>query len=289
MPLLTIDDLLAQRPRDEGIKDLATKLSGMYEEFLDEEEGDARERPPGIHASEISGCPRKAVYSLDGTEKREKRDTHMSMRVWKRRFKIGHKVHDMFQADFERMAHAKGLLKHPKLAAGYTIEFVKEVSIDPTKGMFYASKWEIYSHCDGIFVIKDAEGNPLVRVALEIKTMSPDDFDKTNKPKPEHIEQAHVYMACIDVPFAWFLYYNKANQNYTGSDNENFFVTFDPKIWADLEARFETFHTHASLKTLPPREEGIVCEFCPYAWTCEPPRFSKRQGFHQPHSRMVKT
>src|ERR1700761_2057645 len=184
MPLLTIADLLAKRPEDEGLQYVAQRLSDLYEEFLDNEEGDARERPPGIHASEISGCPRKAVYSLDGTEKQEKNDTHMSMRVWKRRFKIGHKVHDMFQADFERMAKSKGLLKHPKLKGGYKIDFIKEFPIDPTKGMYYASKWEIYSHCDGIFVIKDNEDNPLIRVALEIKTMSPDDFEKTNKPKP---------------------------------------------------------------------------------------------------------
>jgi CRISPR/Cas system-associated exonuclease Cas4 (RecB family) len=285
MALLTIADLLAKRSLDTQYKDLAQALNGMYEEFLDNEEGDARERPPGLHASEISGCPRKAVYTLSNTEKREKTETHMSMRVWKRRFKIGHKVHDMFQEDFERMARAKGL--HQFLQRGYRIAFKKEVTVNPTKGMYYASKWDIYSHCDGVFVIYDHEDNALVRVALEIKTMSPDDFEKTNKPKPEHIEQAHVYMACIDVPFAWFLYYNKGNQNYTGSDNPSFFVTFDEKLWATLEARFEMFHMHAAMRTLPDREEGIVCEFCPYAHTCKPKYLARKQGFHMPNPKMM--
>lgn len=286
MALLTIDDLKANRPLDKQYADLATQLSAIYEEFLENEEGDARERPPGLHASEISGCPRKAVYSLCGTEKREKTETLMSKRVWRRRFAIGHKIHDMFQADFERMARKSGLHEH--LGKGYTIEFTKEVGINPTKGMYYSSKWDIYSHCDGIFVIKNAAGEPLVRIALEIKSMAPDDFEKTNKPKPEHIEQAHVYMACIDVPFAWFLYYNKGNQNYTGSDNPSFFITFDPALWEGLEARFEMFHTHAAMKTLPDREEGIVCEFCPFGWTCQPRYLARKQGFHVPHNRLVK-
>lgn len=286
MALLTIDDLLAKRPEDVPLKSLATQISAMYEEFLEDEEGDSHERPPGLHASEVSGCPRKAVYTLCGTEKREKTETHMSKRVWKRRFKIGHKIHDMFQEDFERMARKTGLHKH--LGAGYTIEFTKEVTINPTKGMYYSSKWDIYSHCDGIFVIRNAAGDALLRVALEIKSMAPDDFEKTNKPKPEHVEQAHVYMACIDVPFAWFLYYNKGNQNYTGSDNANFFITFDPALWKELEERFEMFHMHAALKTLPQREEGIVCEFCPYGWTCQPRFLARRQGFHLAPPRLVK-
>lgn len=286
MALLTINDLLANRPEDAQYVELARRLGETYEEFLEEEEGDSHERPPGIHASEISGCPRRAVYTLTGTEKREKNATHMSMRIWKRRFKIGHKVHDMFQTDFERMAKKSGF--HKILGKDYKISFVKEFRIDPTKGMYYAAKWDIYSHCDGIFVISDAAGNELIRVALEIKTMSPDEFEKTNKPKPEHIEQAHVYMACIDVPFAWFLYYNKGNQNYTDSSNPSFFITFDKAKWEELEARFEMFHTHAALKTLPPREEGIVCEFCPYAYTCQPTYLARKQGFHQPNARMVK-
>lgn len=274
MALLTIDDLMQARGEDNGLVDIAHALSKMYEDFLDTDEGEQHERPPGLHASEISGCLRKPVYTLTNTEKRgSSNGMMMSDRVWKRRFKIGHAVHDMFQKDFERMT------KRPLHEGGYRLSFQKEFAINPTKGMLYSSKWDIYSHCDGIFVISDANGTPLIRIAIEIKTMSPDDYEKLTKPKDEHVEQAHVYMACIDVPFTWFIYYNKGNQNYTSSNNPSFFIKFDPKKWEELEARFETFHTHAALKTLPDRQEGVVCEFCPYAWTCQPKYLTRKQGF----------
>ncbi len=85
MALLTVADLLARRPLDTQYKDLAQGLSAMYEEFLENEVQPERPRPAGLHASEISGCPRKTVYTLLGTEKREKTDTLMSKRIWTRR------------------------------------------------------------------------------------------------------------------------------------------------------------------------------------------------------------
>lgn len=272
MPLLTIDDLMNGDPAEVlELTTMATGISQMYEKFIDEEPKDGNKRSPGIHASEISGCERKVVYSLLKTERRDE-----AAPVWRKRFKIGHAIHEMFQRDFNRMAKREDM----------NIDFVEEATIAPDRGQYYASKWDIYSHCDGIFTIKDARsGVPIVRVALEIKSSAPDDYEKMKAPKPEHIEQAHVYMACLDVPLVWFLYYNKGNQNYTGSDNPSFFVKFDPKVWAGLEERFERFHTSAALGVLPDRQESIVCEFCPFVWTCGPKTVVRRKGFHVPHPR----
>jgi hypothetical protein len=242
----------------------------MYERFLAEEPPDGNHRSPGIHAAECSGCERKVVYSILKTERRDE-----AAPVWRKRFKIGHAIHDMFQKDFERMMGRKD----------FSISFVPEVNIDPECGSYNAAKWDIYSHTDGIFVIHDLAGNPLIRVVLEIKTASPGEFEKLKAPEEAHVEQAHVYMACLDVPLTWFLYYNKGNQNYTGSDNPSFFIKYNPKIWADLEARFERMHIAAATGELPDRVEGIVCEFCAFAHTCNPKILMRRQGVHQPHAK----
>lgn len=274
MALLTIDDLL-NGPKGE-VDSLIAKVAGLsetYDAWLAEEKGNAHLRAPGIHGSEVSGCARKVVYSLLNEKKVEKVGL-----TWKRRFKIGHAVHDMFQKDFHRMTGR----------SDYHISFQDEVPVAPDLQP-NAAKWQIYSHADGVFTIREKwDGPPIARVVLEIKTEAPDGYEKLKAPKPEHLEQAHVYMACLDVPLVWFLYYNKGNQNYTPTTNPSFFRRYDPSIWATLEERFEKFHIAASLGQLPDRQESIICEFCPYSWTCNPACLNRAGTQRQPHSRWMK-
>lgn len=273
MPLLTISDLLAGGPDVEHLLGRASMLSTMYENWLGTADGGESSRAPGIHASEISGCERRVVYSILG----EKRSGGNVDATWRKRFKIGHAVHAMLQSDFAKMA----------VDSGFAITFQEELSVAPWLQPI-AAKWDIYSHCDGLFTVRETwQGPALLRVALEIKTASPAEYEKLNKPKPEHIEQAHVYMACLDVPMTWLLYWNKGNQNYTGTDAPNFLVKFDPKLWAELETRFERVHVAAATGQLPEREEGVRCEFCAFAHVCQPTylrkiaaRASRGQAFH---------
>lgn len=270
MPLLSIADLQGDPAEVLELTTIATNLTHHYENFLANETRDGNSRSPGIHASEISGCARKVVYSVQNMARQDQSDG-----IWQRRFRIGHAIHEMFQKSFKRLA-----------ARDVTIEFEEEVQIRPGPDQFMAAKWDIYSHCDGVFVIKDQRTlEPLVRVVLEIKSASPAEFDKLNAPKAEHIEQAHVYMACLDAPFTWFLYYNKGNQNYTGADNPNFFVTFNHKTWEKLEERFEEFHVAAATNQLPDRKESIICEICPFSWTCTPKILMRQQGVHLPYTK----
>lgn len=275
MPLTTISDLLNGPPDEiEGLVKKATNLSDVYENFLEASPGDTHTRVPGIHASEISGCERRIVYSLIGTERQE-----LSGVAWRRRFRIGHAIHEMFQRDFQRMAHAMGL----NAVQNWHISFEPELTIAP-KFQALAKEWSIFSHCDGVFVIRERwDGPAILRVALEIKTKSPlsyADLMKKALPEPDHVEQAHVYMACLDVPLIWFLYYNKGNQNNTGSD-ASFLLRFDPVLWATLEARFRRAHDAAAAavtldgrfveEAMPPRTKSVKCEFCAFSWTCKPP------------------
>jgi CRISPR/Cas system-associated exonuclease Cas4 (RecB family) len=273
MPLLTIKDLLEGDPEENNsLIAQARMISSLYEDYLEEQKGDAHLREPGIHASEISGCDRRIVYSLMETARVES-----TTNEWKKRLKVGKALHSMLQSEFSEMSQASKL----------SIEFKEEAKISPYLGQPFATKWNIYSSCDGIFTLRNSEG-PFAKVGVEIKSASPDSFSKLREPWPEHIVQAHVYMACLDIPMMWFLYWNKGNQNYTPSDNPNFFISYNKKVVDILEARFEKCHVAAMLKELPDKQESTKCEFCPFSHVCQPTILSRSGGFHKPNPRWSK-
>lgn len=267
MPLLTLKDLLEGDPAEvETLIARTAGISDMYETFEAEDQEDNHYRAPGIHASEVSGCDRRMVYTMRGEPK-----TSKTRPIWKRRFKVGHAIHDMFQRDFERMSQKSGLV----------ISFEREVRINP-KLQLLAATWDIHSSCDGVFVIRETwDGPAIARCILEIKTEAPDSYEKLKEPKLAHVEQAHVYMACLDIPLTWFLYFNKGNQNFTPATNPNFFIRYNPEVWKNLESRFEVGHTHLHLNTLPDRQESILCEFCSYPDSCKPAYLNRKpRGFN---------
>jgi hypothetical protein len=274
MSLQTIDDLLVGTK--EEVETLIAKAAGLsdhYNQHVADDEGDGHTREPGIHASEVSGCERRIVYSIMNTPRVDK-----IAPMWRRKFKIGHKIHDMIQADFAAMAaQSEG-----------RIEFTSEVKIHPTLQRT-AAKWDIKSSADGLFTFREEKDGPVVaRVILEIKSAAPDDFEKTKEPKSDHVEQAHVYMKCLDVPLTWFLYYNKGNENYTPSTNPKFFIRFNPNLWTKLEERFERAHIAAAINELPERTESIKCSFCAFAHECKPAILNMQGRPHKTHTRWRK-
>lgn len=246
--------------------ELAEGLSRAYDSFVEDEDGGRQSRKPGVHASEL-GCPRKVVYSLTSTEKRGK-----IPKFWRQRFQFGKYIHQMIQDDFERMAAASGgrFTFEPEVRiSGELQQLAKELSIE--------------SSCDGVFTFfKDVddlgtgERPVLMRLGLEIKTESPGEYEKLSGPKPDHVRQGHLYMRLLDLPAMWFLYINKGNQNNTTS-KKPYLVEFDPAIWASLEQEIMDRIDEAASNILPPGKESIACEFCPYAWACNPDILSKRR------------
>jgi len=264
--LTSINDLKDPLNLEPGLiilDDIATRM----EEQIENAPEDGNHRAGGIHASEVSGCKRRLVYGVLNTERQGKASF-----IWKRRFSLGHKIHDMIQGEFATFSYSPN----------HTTKFQAEVKIAPGLQPM-ADKWDINSSCDGIFEIREKNPARLVlRAGLEIKSMNPDEFSRLTKPKPEHIEQAHVYMACLNLPVMWFIYFNKGNANYTKSSDRRFVIPFDPKLWANLEARFEEVHNIAYLHVanshaLPEREESILCQFCPFSYTCQPKSLNKSQ------------
>lgn len=264
--LASITDLAKGQMALQPMLERATKLSAMFDDFVDNDEGDMHTRRPGIHASEL-GCERRVVYTLLG----EKKDGRFSKK-WKQRFKMGHAIHKMFQLDFLRMASkSRGLL-----------QFEDEVKIAPEYQRI-AETLKLDSSADGLFTFRDHPYGPAVlRVVLEIKSSSPDQYDKLTQPDPDHIRQTHLYMKALDAPLTWFLYVNKGNQNNTPS-HAPWVIPYNDREWQSIEAV-----CHRTLKmaedypvtgALPDRSEGIFCEFCAYRLSCKPNYLQKRNNF----------
>lgn len=253
----TISDLDKNQAEVEKALDVVRSLSTKYNKYLTEKE-DSNHRAPGIHASEVSGCARRLAYAILGTH-RTTNVRPQSQLI----FDVGKQLHLMLQEDFKKFC--KTPLKHYERPM--TITFEEEVRISPDRQPL-AAEWNIQSSCDGVFTIETEEVS--TRLVLEIKTSRSTKYEKLRAPQPEHIEQAHVYMAALDIPFAWFLYMNKDTQNYTGTDAQRFVIPFDAVIWSRLERRFASVTEAAHSGVLPPKEISLDCNDCPYFFTCNP-------------------
>lgn len=255
MKLTSIEDL--QLPEAKGAEAQIQMLHRLYDDFLDHFPSDSHDRAPGIHASELAACKRQVFYSLFGVEKRES-----VPREWRKRFEVGKAIHDMVQSHFEGMARSSGGRLH----------FQREARVDDTE---IAKQLCISSSCDGIFTFYNNTG-PFARVGVEIKSMAPTEFENLKKPKEKHVEQAQVYAACLDLPYIWYVYWNKGNQNVTPSLHP-FLVKFDPRLWEKLRRRAVECLEAADRQEPPPREEDVHCSWCPYAWTCGPKTATQRR------------
>lgn len=272
--LVSISDLENNSP--EANKEFvarAMNLSRWYDQWKQQdpggytytvEVGASRKRTAGIHASEVSTCPRKAVYTMTGMEQHEgERKVNMQ-----RRFNMGHAVHAMTQKECELLA--------AWLSQGdQTVTFEDEVGIHP-KLQEVAAQWGLYSSCDGVFTFA-YQNVPYLRIGLEIKTKSALEYEKLKAPEPSHLEQTCIYMAALDLPLMWTLYYNKSNSNYTPTEPP-FLFKFDSNLWqSKLIPRFREFHRMAQTGEVAPAVEGFHCQWCPYTWTCQPKTLNSRQ------------
>lgn len=234
-------------------------LVAQYHAYLSQPESEDDGRAPGIHASEIATCVRQSYYSLIATKKVKLIDPEM-----KKRFEVGKALHTMLQTQFHEMTE-----KDP------TLSYASEVTME---GTTLAKDYEIQSSCDGVFTYDD--GKVSMRMGLEIKTEAPDSYAKLNSPRPKHIIQAHLYMACLDLPQMWFAYWNKGNQNITPM-KPPWLINFDRNVWMSLEHRIHQVLEARDKQELPDREEGYHCSWCPYSHTCHPKSLNRQPTKHK--------
>ena len=267
MPLLQIADLAQPQQVLSPLFQRAQSLSQIYFDHVANSQDDSYQylvnihgggtRSQGIHASEISKCLRALVYGIMGMERiadPQHADTNMLMR-----FRMGHAIHGMLQNDWHRIAAASnGLMK-----------FQHDIKVSPELGGA-ASVWIIYTHCDGIITLCDEYGNELIRIGLEIKSISDSGFSKLKSPQKDHLEQTTVYMATLNLPLMWLLYYNKSSSNISTSFSP-FLFKFDDKLWHNvLEIRFAQATHMAQTNQVPAGTEGLHCKWCPFTHACQP-------------------
>lgn len=294
MQLVSIADL--QRPDEElePILQHAKRLGELWLEFVKQDDqpydytvhdGGERNRSSGIHASEMSKCMLKMVYSIMGVERRVSPDAvDANMKF---RFRTGTAIHSMVQSDFKRMAE---WYNARNMGSGLMLGFESELSI---RGDIQqaAEAWGLSSHCDGLFTFYHYRPHethgllywaPFLRVICEIKTSSDKAYDDRKKPESDHLEQTTLYQACLDVPITWLLYYNKSNSNFT-TPYSPWLFKFDRHLWEnELEMRFAKAHHHAETRQMPQRTEGKHCSWCPFAWLCDPQVLKRQQNNYQP-------
>jgi CRISPR/Cas system-associated exonuclease Cas4 (RecB family) len=131
-----------------------------------------------IHASSNSACIAALYYDVTG-EIRKATEISIALQLT---FAIGHAIHAQIQDAF-----------HTALEEDYK----SEVPVDLPEAMICNGS------ADGVIALS------LCSVLLEIKTISPDEFGKLRKAKPEHLIQASLYAKGLDVPFISFLYVSK--------------------------------------------------------------------------------
>jgi CRISPR/Cas system-associated exonuclease Cas4 (RecB family) len=293
MQLISLADL--QRPEEQigHLIQHAQRLGELWVEFLKQDtekyeytvyDGGEKERSAGIHASEMSKCMTKLVYSIMGAERRP--DTSATDVNMKLRFRTGTALHSMIQSDFKRMAvwYTKNNSQY-----GYALDFTPEVKIREDL-QTVAADWGLSSHCDGIFTLyqwqQPQEGSPLwapvLRLGLEIKTSSGGQYEDRKRPEPDHLEQTCLYQATLDLPLMWLLYYNKDNSNFT-TPYAPWLYKFDRNLWErELEMRFAKAHHYAETRQMPERTEGRHCRWCPFGYICKPKVLEQKVNYGPP-------
>lgn len=225
-------------------------------------------RSDGVHASEICTCERQVGYTLTQTLRKPTPSSDMM-----KRFGVGHAVHGWIQKELHDMsAVSLKQQEHPRFM------FESEVRTDDTP---LGKQLLISSSCDGIITVVNNYDEPIYRIGLEIKTEAPDSFAKLNSPREKHITQAHVYMACFDLPMMWFLYFNKGNQNITPC-RPPWLLAYRPAEWTRIESRIHSVFNTLEAGDFPEREEGYHCSWCPFAYVCEPKTEQRNKGSAAP-------
>jgi len=203
-----------------------------YDHHGDNEFGDY------FHPSRIGGCPRAAAFGAFGVTM-VGNESGAELTRMHFTFEVGTYFHVLFQ----NLCSRAGLLLRREV----------QVRDDENK---------IIGHCDGVLRLPKA-GNPL----LEIKTISPNQFPGLKAPKPEHIEQAQLYMHALKKRAVVFVYYNKGS-----SELKEYTVAYSAALVKVLIARINDQRSNIASKVLPSRDGRtpyhMQCKYCSFSPLC---------------------
>lgn len=158
---------------------------------------------------------------------------------------------------------------HRILDTGTALHTVLQDYLSEHPDVFFSPEVKVYDpdlcvkgSCDGILT----ERTTGYRWALEIKTIGDSGFKALTKPKPEHVQQATIYMALTGVRWVSFIYLNKNNQ-----DIREFITAFDDEVWDVVQDRLRFFKGFVDRKETPPynaKECRASIDLCRYVRHC---------------------
>lgn len=210
-----------------------------------------------LHPSEIckrDWCPRSSWYTIKGYEKESESFTFQKLNI----FAEGHAIHHKWQTWL--------------LEAG-----ILEQAEVPIKNEEYL----LLGHADGI--INDKKGKAVLEIkSVGIGTIRMEDYElfknaKTpdeawkniRQPFPSHLRQVMLYMYCMNIHDAVFIYEWKANQ-----DVKEFSVKYQPELVEPLLASCKSV-VRALESGIPPMRPSWIpdsshkaCKSCPYQKVC---------------------
>lgn len=195
------------------------------------------------------GCEASLYHRFVGHRRRRVRTAADALRL-----DSGHALHGMFQYFMEAMTASP--------TGGRKIaDFRREVAIAPDQQPM-ADALSIYSTIDGVYHVG------CIPSLLEFKTIGVASFDKLTRPKPGHLTQGQVYMACMDVPTISFVY-----MSYEARPRlKEFVVGFDRHHWLAIVDKIERVRTCANTGGRPVEEGGQwFCRSCDYRYLCTRP------------------
>lgn len=248
--------------------------------ILDEKE--ERRNDADIHASQIHRCIKNIWFSCTPYVFERKSNVDSKGRMI---FDHGHMLHHMLQGYGK-----KGAWGDPKF-------YQDEVKIYPSYSeakengaheLPEAVKYHVRSSVDAIlwrYIVPDIRGigDVSVRLIHEYKSISPGKptkdgglyggYASLKGPKPEHKQQASIYMQCFNVPITVFLYYDKG-----GDQIAEFPVPYDQLTWNIVRGKIKKVLDYVERNEMPPWEvtdavlNPIECTRCEYFDICKPPK-----------------
>ena len=202
--------------------------------YLDRErEKEERERVR-FYVSESGKCPRAIFFRFKRAPKKELEAERLRV--------------------FEFGNHIQQIVLRPLFSKG--IVRTTEVPISPQ---------EIISGRADI-IISDAQGQPWV---VEVKSISGKmNFEKMEKPMPEHYEQLQLYLHYFKIPKGVILYVNKDTLQL-----KEFIYNYDENFVKLLIKRFEKLKSKIESNIVPSRlsdyPENWQCKGCEYREICD--------------------
>jgi CRISPR/Cas system-associated exonuclease Cas4 (RecB family) len=234
--------------------DLSTEdvfdLAGAYKTYLAKIHS-IESRPGVFHPSALGMCGRHNVYEYLGYDYDAKYPDTRVAEI----FFLGQKIHEFLQ---ERITDLKQV--------GFT-QFRALHEVPSAKDDFLLRKFGLGGTSDTLLEI--SLGKDSQRGVIEFKSIGAEGFKEVksaNTPKPQHLEQIHIYMYRFNCPVGWVWYYGKNT-----SESHVIPVVFDDTVFHEALDKVLSWKAAADSGKLPDREESwFGCRDCKYRNVCKP-------------------